>query len=345
MGDAGLASVAKALVGSGKGVLAIDESVGTCDRRFVEAGVPVGPATRRNWRDLIVGAPGLADFVSGVILQDETIRQESRSGMAFPEAVVAARLLVGVKVDAGAVALAGRPGERVTEGLDGLRDRLRAYHGMGARFAKWRAVIVTGEDLPTRGCIAANAHALARYAALCQEAGLVPMVEPEVLTAPGQTLDGCREITEAVLDATFEQLRVQGVILEAMILKPNMVLPGLAADGAADAETVALATVACLARAAPAAVAGIAFLSGGQPGPLACARLNAMNRASATGSPRAPWPLVFSFARAIQHPALETWRGLDANIDAARAALRHRARCAWAAIHGVYDPAMEDEAA
>jgi fructose-bisphosphate aldolase class I len=344
MSDPALASVAKALVGAGKGILAMDESPATCDGRLTEAGIAPSPAARRDYRDLLAGTPGLGDYVSGVILHDETIRQDTRDGVSFPEALARSGLTVGVKVDTGATALAGRCGERVTEGLDGLRDRLRAYHALGARFAKWRAVIAAGEGLPSDGCIEANAHALGRYAALCQEVGLVPIVEPEVLSAPAQTLEACRAVTEAVLEAVFDQLRAQGVVPEAMILKPNMVRPGEGGEGEADIDLAAEATVHSLARAAPAAVAGIAFLSGGQSGPMACARLDAMNRAAQAGALRAPWPLVFSFARAIQHPALRIWRGQDAQVGAARAALLHRARCAWAAMHGAYGHALEGEA-
>jgi fructose-bisphosphate aldolase class I len=340
-----LAGVAKALVGAGKGILAMDESPGTCDGRFAAAGIAASPTARRDYRDLIIGAPGLSDYVSGVILHDETIRQDTRAGISFPEALARTGLMVGVKVDIGAKALAGRPGERVTEGLDGLRERLRDYRGMGATFAKWRGVIATGEGLPTRGCLEANTHALARYAALCQEAGLAPIVEPEVVSTAAQTLEQCRDATDAVLAAVFDQCHDQGVALEAMILKPNMVRAGSGGEDQAGIDASAEATVRCLERAAPAAVAGIAFLSGGQTGPMACARLDAMIRGARTGTLRAPWPLVFSFARAIQTPALEIWRGLDANIDAARAALRHRAHCAWAAANGAYGAEIELEAA
>jgi fructose-bisphosphate aldolase class I len=340
-----LTDVAGALVGAGKGILAMDESPGTCDARFAEAGIAAGPEARRDYRDLIIGAVGLSTHVSGVILHDETIRQDTRDGVSFPEAAARAGLIVGVKVDAGAMALAGRPGERVTEGLDGLRDRLQVYRGMGAQFAKWRAVIAVGEGLPSRPCIEANAHALARYAALCQEAGLVPIVEPEVLSVPAQTLEACRAATDAVLTATFDQLHAQGVVLESMILKPNMVRPGIGGEDGAGINVSAEATLSTLSRAAPAAVAGIAFLSGGQTGPMACARLDAMTRLAQAGKRRAPWPLVFSFARAIQHPALEIWRGQDAQVGPARAALLHRARCAWAAMHGAYGAGIEREAA
>jgi fructose-bisphosphate aldolase class I len=339
-----LADVAVALVGAGKGILAMDESPGTCDARLTEAGIAASPEARRNYRDLIIGAAGLSTYLSGVILQDETIRQDTRDGVSFPEAAARAGLIVGVKVDAGAMALAGRPGERVTEGLDGLRDRLQAYRGMGAQFAKWRAVIATGDGLPSHACVEANAHALARYAALCQEAGLVPIVEPEVLSVSGQTLEACRAATDAVLAATFDQLHAQGVILEGMILKPNMVRPGSGGEDRADVDVTAEATLSALSRAAPTAVAGIAFLSGGQTGPMACAHLDAMTRLAQAGKRRAPWPLVFSFARAIQHPAIEIWRGQDAQVEPARAALLHRARCAWAAMHGAYGAGIEGEA-
>jgi fructose-bisphosphate aldolase class I len=340
-----LVQTARALVGAGRGVLAMDESIKTCDARLLEAGLPATEAMRLAWRELIVGVPGLGDYISGAILCDETMRQATRAGVPFPRALTAAGIIVGVKVDVGATPLAAHPGERVTEGLDGLRGRLSDYRQMGARFAKWRAVITIGEGIPSRGCLAANAQALARYAALCQEADLVPIVEPEVLAGGTHALERCRSASEAMLEATFEQLRGQGVALEAMILKPNMVTAGLDSDDAPSVAAVAEATVTTLLRAAPAAVAGIAFLSGGPSGPLACARLNAMNRAIRGGAFRAPWPLTFSFARAIQHPALNIWRGQDALVAPAQAALRHRAHCAWAAIHGQYDAALEAAAA
>ncbi|HEY9073382.1 MAG TPA: class I fructose-bisphosphate aldolase, partial [Desulfobaccales bacterium] len=249
-----------------------------------------------------------------------------------------AGIVPGIKVDTGAKDLAGHPGEKVTEGLDGLRERLSEYRQMGARFAKWRAVITIGEGIPSRGCLEANAHALARYAALCQETGLVPIVEPEVLMDGEHTLEQCYRVTEAALHTVFCQLYRQRVLLEGMILKPNMVLPGLTCPQQAAVDEVADATVRCLLRAVPAAVPGIAFLSGGQSGELASARLNAMN---VRFKSRLPWALAFSFARAIQQPALEIWQGKEANVVAAQQALYHRARCNLAARRGEYDATME----
>ena len=254
------------------------------------------------------------------------------------KAIAAAGIIPGIKVDTGAKDLACRPGEKITEGLDGLRDRLAEYSRMGARFAKWRAVIALGDGIPSRGCIEANAQALARYAALCQEAGLVPVVEPEVLMDGAHTLERCGEVTEEVLRAVFNQLYTQRVMLEGMILKPNMVLPGLTCPKQESVDEVADATVNCLLRAVPAAVPGIAFLSGGQSAELASARLNAMN---VRFKSRLPWALAFSFARAIQQPALETWQGEEAHVSAAQQALVHRARCNRAARRGQYNAAME----
>jgi fructose-bisphosphate aldolase class I len=329
---------ARAMVADDKGLLAMDESNPTCNKRFARLGIPQTEETRRAYRELIVTTPGLGECISGAILYDETIRQQTNSGTPFAEAVIEVGIIPGIKVDAGAKDMAGHPGEKVTEGLDGLRDRLAEYSQMGARFAKWRAVIAVGDCLPSRGCIEANAQALARYAALCQEAGLVPVVEPEVLMDGEHTLERCRDITEDVLRTVFHQLYVQRVMLEGMILKPNMVLPGLACPKQETVDEVADATVTCLLRAVPAAVPGIAFLSGGQPAELASARLNAMN---VRFKSRLPWALAFSFARAIQQPALEIWLGRDTNVEAAQQALRHRARCNRAARRGEYSAAME----
>lgn len=344
-----LAATAKALVGSGKGLLAMDESTGTCNRRFAAAGIPQTGEARRSYRELLVTAPGLGAHVSGTILFDETIRQSGRNGVRFVDTLLAAGVIPGIKVDLGAKELALHPGEKVTEGLDGLRGRLGAYAAMGARFAKWRAVIGIGDGLPGTACIGANAHALARYAALCQEAGLVPIVEPEVLMDGPHTMQRSGEVTHAVLHAVFDALDAQGVALEAMILKPNMVLPGLDCpeqDGvdalASEAlDAVASATLACLRRTVPAAVAGVAFLSGGQSAELASARLNAMNAGHGAAAGRSPWPLVFSFGRALQQPALLAWRGQDANVAAAQRALIHRAACNGAALQGAYAASME----
>jgi fructose-bisphosphate aldolase class I len=336
-----LADTAHRLVGSGKGLLAMDESNGTCDKRFAAVGIPQTEEARRAYRELIVTTPGLGENISGAILYDETIRQGKKDGTSFVKVLTDAGIIPGIKVDTGAKDLAGHPGEKITEGLDGLRIRLQEYFQMGARFAKWRAVISPEDGHPSQGCVDANAHALARYAALCQEAGLVPVVEPEVLMAGSHTLERCREVTEQALHSVFNHLFAQRVMLEGMILKPNMVLPGLTCPVQAPVAAVAAATVQCLLRVVPAAVPGIAFLSGGQSGELASARLNAMNVMAKSTMQRLPWSLAFSFARAIQQPALEIWRGQDCNVSAAQDALVHRARCDRAALHGNYNAAME----
>ena len=333
-----LIATTSALVADDKGLLAMDESNPTCNKRFAALGIPQTEEARRAYREWIVTTPGLGECISGAILYDETIRQRKRDGTPFAEAVVDAGIIPGIKVDTGAKDMAGCPGEKVTEGLDGLRDRLAEYSQMGARFAKWRAVITVGDGIPSRGCIQANAHALARYAALCQEAGLVPVVEPEVLMDGEHTLERCCEVTEEVLRTVFDQLYAQRVMLEGVILKPNMVLPGLTCPKQAALDDVADTTVRCLLRAVPAAVPGIAFLSGGQSAEVASARLNAMNVRFRS---RLPWALAFSFARAIQQPALEIWSGEDAQVSTAQQALYHRARCNRAARRGEYNAAME----
>jgi fructose-bisphosphate aldolase, class I len=334
-----LIETATALVAGDRGLLAMDESTATCNKRFAALGIPQTAETRRQYRDMIVTTPRLGTCISGAILFDETIRQQTDAGLSFVEALTHAGIVPGIKVDTGAKPLAGFPGEQVTEGLDGLRERLIEYRGMGARFAKWRAVIAIAADLPSRGCIEANAHALARYAALCQEAGLVPIVEPEVLMDGDHTLARCQSVSEDVLAALFDQLRRQRVLIEGALLKPAMVVPGAKCADPVSIDDVAEATVACLRRSVPAAVAGVAFLSGGQPSELASARLDAMNAASYRQ--RVPWPLSFSFARAIQQPALELWRGRAENVAAAQAALFHRADCNRAARRGEYDPARD----
>ena len=337
----GLIDTARRLVGAGKGLLAMDESNGTCNRRFADAGIPQTEEARRAYRELIVTTPHLGDSISGAILYDETIRQRTKGGTPFVKVLMDAGIIPGIKVDTGAKELAGRPGEKVTEGLDGLRDRLKEYADMGAHFAKWRAVITLGDGIPSRGCIGANAHALARYAALCQEAGIVPIVEPEVLMAGGHTLEQCRAVTTETLHSVFNHLYTQNVMLEAVIVKPNMVLPGLSCPKQESVDEVAAATVKCLITTVPAAAAGIAFLSGGQSAELASARLNAMNVLARSPTSRLPWPLTFSFARAIQQPALEIWQGHEANVAAAQDALDHRARCNHAALQGEYSAVME----
>ena len=335
-----LTDTAAALVADDKGLLAMDESTPTCNKRFAKLGIPQTEEARRAYRELIVTTPGLGESVSGVILYDETIRQQKKDGTPFLKIITDAGIIPGIKVDAGAKAMAGYPGEKITEGLDGLRDRLKEYAQMGARFAKWRAVIAIGDNLPTRGCINANAEALARYAALCQEEGLVPIVEPEVLMDGEHTLERCREVTEETLHAVFNHLYEQRVMPEGMILKPNMVLPGLACLDQETVNEVADATVKCLLRVVPAAVPGIAFLSGGQSGELASARLNAMN---VRFRGRLPWAVAFSFARAIQQPALEIWGGQEAKVELAQRALSYRAKCNRAARRGNYPAAMEGE--
>ncbi len=331
-------NTAKALVAGDKGLLAMDESNPTCNKRFSKLGIPQTEEARRAWRELIVTSPGLGESISGVILYDETIRQRKKDGTPLIKAITALGIIPGIKVDAGAKDMAGHPGEKITEGLDGLRDRLKEYFQMGARFAKWRAVIALGEGIPSRGCIEANAQALARYAALCQEAGLVPIVEPEVLMEGEHTLAQCLAVTEEVLRTVFHHLYTQRVMLEGVILKPNIVLPGSACSIQETVDEVADATVKCLLRAVPAAVPGIAFLSGGQSAELASARLNVMNLRFKS---RLPWALAFSFARAIQQPAMEIWSGHDANVKAAQQALLLRARCNRAARRGEYSAAME----
>ncbi|HVA27977.1 MAG TPA: class I fructose-bisphosphate aldolase [Candidatus Baltobacteraceae bacterium] len=338
-----LIDTARTLVDCGKGILAMDESNSTCDKRFAAAGIPQTYEARCAYRELLVTTPRLSECISGVILYDETIRQKRKDGTAFVKIVTDAGMIPGIKVDTGAKDLAGHPGEKVTEGLDGLRARLQEYSQMGARFAKWRAVISVGDHIPSWGCIDANAHALARYAELCQEVGILPIVEPEVLMAGDHTMERCLAVTERVLQAVFSQLSVQRVMLEGMILKPNMVLPGSSCTTQNAVDVVACATVRCLLRVVPAAVAGIAFLSGGQSGELASARLNAMNVESKLPPSRFPWPLAFSFARAIQQPALDIWHGKETNRLAAQRALHHRACCNKAALSGDYDAAMERE--
>jgi fructose-bisphosphate aldolase class I len=332
-----LINTARQMVASDKGLLAMDESNPTCNKRFAQWGIPQNEETRRAYRELIVTTPGLGESISGAILYDETIRQKKKDGTLIVKSLIDAGIIPGIKVDTSAKDMAGHAGEKVTEGLDGLRDRLAEYFQMGARFAKWRAVIALGDGIPSRGCIEANASALARYAALCQEVGLVPVVEPEVLMEGAHTMERCCEVTEEVLRAVFNQLYSQRVMLEGLILKPNMVLPGLTCPRQETVDEVADATVKCLLRAVPAAVPGIAFLSGGQSGELASARLNAMN---VRFKSQLPWALAFSFGRALQQPALEIWHGEQSNVLAAQQALQHRAQCNRAARRGEYNAAQ-----
>ena len=333
-----LIDTARVLLAGDKGLLAMDESTPTCNKRFASLGIPQNEETRRAYREMIITTPGLHESISGVILFDETIRQQKKDGTPFINALIENGIIPGIKVDKGAKDLAGHPGEKITEGLDGLRFRLKEYAEIGARFAKWRAVFNMGDGIPSRACMEANAQALARYAALCQEAGLLPIVEPEILMEGEHSLDKCSQVTEEVLQMVFNQLYIQGILLEGMILKPNMVLPGLNCPQQESIDEVADATIKCFKRVVPAAVPGIAFLSGGQPCELASARLNAMN---VRFKNKLPWALAFSFARAIQQPALEIWKGDDINVPLAQKALYHRAICNRAARQGVYNITME----
>lgn len=333
MNEKELIETANSLVSNDKGILAMDESNPTCDKRFAALGIPQTAEYRRAYREMIVTTAGLNKSISGAILYDETIRQHLSDGTPFIKAVTNAGIIPGIKVDGGAKVLAGHPGEKISEGLDGLRDRLKEYAQMGLRFAKWRAVIAIGNGIPTKACIEANAHALARYAALSQEAGLVPIVEPEVLMNGDHTMQRCFEVTEEVLKMVFNQLYAQGVMLEGMLLKPNMILPGLTCPKQESIEEVADATVKCFLRVVPAAVTGITFLSGGQSPELASARLNAMNIRVKS---HLPWALAFSFARAIQQPAMAIWLGKESNVPQAQKALFDQALCNRAARRGEY---------
>lgn len=333
-----LINTAKAMVAGDKGLLAMDESNPTCNKRFAALGIPQTEEFRRAYREMLVTTPNLSECISGAILYDETIRQQLNDGTPFIKAVTDAGIIPGIKVDAGAKAMKDHPGEKLTEGLDGLRERLDEYTQMGLRFAKWRTVITIGDGLPSIDCIEANADALASYAKLCQEAGLVPIVEPEVLMNGGHSLSECRNVTEDVLRIVFNHLYTKGVAFEGMILKPNMVLPGLNCKKQESVEEVADETVNCLTRIVPAAVTGIAFLSGGQSAELASARLNAMN---VKFKSQLPWALSFSFARALQQPAMEIWQGMGANVKEAQKALYHRAKCNQAARRGEYTIEME----
>ncbi len=330
-----LIKTAHSLVNNDKGILAMDESTPTCNKRFAALGIPQTEETRRDYREMLITTPGLCESISGAILYDETIRQKTRDGTPMIQSLLVAGIIPGIKVDKGAKDMAGHPGEKITEGLDGLGNRLNEYYQMGARFAKWRAVFTINHNMPGRACIEANAHALARYSALCQEAGLVPIVEPEVLMDGDHTLQRCREVTQEVLHTVFNQLYLQGILLEGIILKPNMAVPALSCPLQESIDEVADATVDCLLRCVPAAVPGIAFLSGGQSPELASARLNAMNLRFKSNL---AWELSFSFGRAIQQPALEIWHGKEANTAAAQQALHHRAKCNFAARRGEYQP-------
>src|SRR6059058_2089499 len=337
---ADLESTARALVAEGKGILAADESTGTIKKRFDSIGVESTEENRRAYRDLLFTTEGVEEYISGVILFDETLRQSSLDGTPFPELLQSRGVIPGIKVDTGAKPLALARGETITEGLDGLRDRLEEYRDLGARFAKWRAVISIGNGIPSEYCIWTNAHALARYAALSQEAGLVPIVEPEVLMDGGHTIDRSFEATSHTLHAVFTELRDQRVHPEGILLKPNMVLSGYECPEQASHEQVAAETVRCFKRHVPAAVPGIVFLSGGQSDEDATANLNAIN---AMGPH--PWQLSFSYGRALQAPAQKAWRGDPANVDEAQKAFYRRAKFNSAARFGSYAPEMEREVA
>jgi fructose-bisphosphate aldolase, class I len=331
-----LAATARALVAPGKGILAADESSGTIEKRFRSIQVESTEEHRRAYRELLFTTKGASDFVSGVILFDETMRQRADDGTPFPQLLRAQGIIPGIKVDKGAKPLAGFEGEKVTEGLDGLRDRLTEYRDLGARFTKWRAVIAIGDGIPTAGCIAANAEALARFAALSQEAGLVPIVEPEVLMDGDHTVERCHQATAETLASVFAALRAHRVHLDGMLLKPNMVLSGSDCPEQAGVDEVAEATVAVLRDHVPASVPGIVFLSGGQSDEVATAHLDAMNRLGAQ-----PWQLSFSYGRALQAPALKAWKGEPANAAQAQQAFYHRAKLNGAARFGRYTPDME----
>ncbi|HEY5701181.1 MAG TPA: class I fructose-bisphosphate aldolase [Gammaproteobacteria bacterium] len=336
-----LATTAQAMVADGKGILAIDESSPTIKKRFDSINTECTEESRRAYRELLITCPNLEQFISGMILFDETLRQSTSDGVPFPEALKKKGIMPGIKVDKGAKDLAGHPNEKVTEGLDGLRDRLAEYRELGSPFAKWRSVITIGDDIPSVGCIEANAHGLARYAALCQEAGIVPMVEPEVLLDGDHTIDRCLEVAEATLRALFASLAEQRVLLEGTILKASMVLSGKNASNRAGVDEVAEKTLACLTRSVPAALPGVVFLSGGQSPQEATAHLNAMNAMA----DRLPWKLSFSYSRALQEPCLSTWAGDAANAKAAQDALFHRAQLNSAASLGNYSDSMEKKAA
>jgi fructose-bisphosphate aldolase class I len=335
-----LSKTAAAMVANGKGLLAADESAPTCESRFKSAGVPCTEENRRAYRGLLFTTPGVEQFVSGVILFDETIRQKTDDGVPFADYLAGKGIVPGIKVDKGAKALALCPGEKVTEGLDGLRERLAEYFKLGARFAKWRAVITIGAGIPTHTCLYANAHALARYAALCQEASIVPIIEPEVLLDGDHSIERCEEVTQATLSATYAALAAHNASFEHTILKASMVVSGRANPRQAGVDEVAERTVRVLKRTVPAAQPGVVFLSGGQSDVSATAHLNAM--AAMKGL---PWPLTFSYSRALQNPALATWKGQSANAAAAQKAFHHRAHMNGLASQGKWKPELEKQVA
>ena len=336
-----LITTAQAIVAPGKGILAADESGGTIKRRFDTINVDSTEENRRNYRELLFRTEGASDYISGIILFDETLRQDGADGTPLVKVLTDQGIIPGIKVDKGTQPLPEAPTELVTEGLDGLRDRLKEYAELGARFTKWRGVITIGDGIPTPYCIETNAHALARYAALSQEAGLVPIVEPEVLMDGDHSIDRCAEVNEATLREVFAQLARQNVVLEGTLLKPSMVLSGSKAANRAGPEEVAEKTVTCFTRAVPAAVPGVVFLSGGQTDEEATINLNAINQRAAVGG--APWQLSFSFGRGLQAAPLKAWSGQTDNVERAKQAFCHRAKLTSAARRGAYVPAMERE--
>ncbi|MBC7780914.1 MAG: fructose-bisphosphate aldolase class I [Proteobacteria bacterium] len=337
-----MAETAAAMVASGKGLLAADESSATVAKRFSGVHVENTEPNRRAYRDMLFTTPDIGNYISGVILFDETIRQASLAGPAFPKLLESQGILPGIKVDGGAKDMPAHPGEQVTEGLDGLRARLDEYFKLGARFAKWRAVINIGADIPSAGCIEANAHALARYSALCQEANIVPIVEPEVLIDGDHTIERCFEVTEATLRATFQACYTQRVSAEHMILKASMVVSGKGCSVQASEAQVAEMTVTALRRSVPAALPGVVFLSGGQSDEKSAAHLSAMN---STHRAQLPWPLTYSYSRALHQAALKAWSGKQENWKSAQAVFAHRARMCSLAAQGKYSPAEEKKAA
>jgi fructose-bisphosphate aldolase class I len=335
-----LIATAQAMVASGKGILAADESTGTIEKRFNDIKVENLEENRRAYRDMLFTTKDLGKYISGVILFDETLRQKSADGTPFVELLKKNGILPGIKVDAGAKPLAFCPGETITEGLDGLPKRCQEYAKLGAKFAKWRAVITIGKDIPSRTCIEESSHALARYAAICQEAGIVPIVEPEVLMDGDHTIDRCEEVTEWTLNALYDALYLNKVLLEGSVLKPSMVISGKSCAQQAGVDEVAERTIRTLKRTVPSAVAGIVFLSGGQSDERATAHLNAMNRNFAG---KLPWPVSFSYGRALQAPSLKAWKGAAANVAAGQAALLHRSRMNSLASTGKYSDAEEKQ--
>jgi fructose-bisphosphate aldolase, class I len=329
-----LKATAQAMVAPGKGILAADESFGTANKRFQKLGIPQTVEMRRAYREMLFTASGIGRFFSGVILFDETIHQSTEDGIPFTKVLSEAGIIPGIKLDAGAKPFAGSPEELITEGLDGLRDRISAYYSLGARFAKWRAVITIGKTIPSQRCIEANADALARYAALCQEGGLVPIVEPEMLMDGDHTISQSLAVHQQVLHTVFDRLYLYGIQLDQMILKPSMVIAGVDCPQQTSVEEVARATVQCLCDRVPASVPGCAFLSGGQSDELATAHLNAMNKLF---KGQLPWTLTFSYGRALQQAAMQTWMGQSANVAAAQKALLHRAHLNSAAASGEFE--------